>query len=398
MRTIGQVRLLPFAAVILLAGTAAPAPAGAREPLQPIAEQPPSPLFGQPSPDAQPCAPEAPAAYPAATPYGQQVYPAYPSYPGPAYQGGRSYPGQPAQPYPGQQPDYQTNPTQLPPGRPYAGTGAPSSAWPGQGPLVVPPISFVDIGSGKFGQLAIELEDAQFMEGAVDRLQLVARNMDLTQGRLAALAIEVRGGHFQDFTCDQLVLSTAGALSFDTTRLLNHRMLQFTTPAQAAVTATIGQASLNRFLNSPRTLERMSVTAMQKAGLLTGIIGSNAGVGLSFTGGSLSLEPGNRMLIMMQSRLGAGELSVPIPIRVDTRVSQQNGWVALTDTHISASGQEISPELAAMIVNKVNGLSSWGNRSEDIHFMFNDVKVLPGGQLVLKGTAEIRRLRFGDAE
>src|ERR1700723_541111 len=41
-------------------------------------------------------------------------------------------------------------------------------------PVVVPPISFVDVNSGHFGKLEINLEDAQFLDTAVDRLHLLA--------------------------------------------------------------------------------------------------------------------------------------------------------------------------------------------------------------------------------
>src|SRR5262249_14306782 len=65
-----------------------------------------------------------------------------------------------------------------------------SSPWSGQGPIIVPPISFVDVNSGRFGKLEIDLEDGVFLEGAVDRLHFVAREMDLTKGSLASLDVD----------------------------------------------------------------------------------------------------------------------------------------------------------------------------------------------------------------
>ena len=261
--------------------------------------------------------------------------------------------------------------------------------------MIVPPISFIDVNSGRFGKLEIDLEDGQFMDGAVDKLHLTAKNMDLTQGQLASLDVDVRGGHFQDFTIDRLTLSTQGALNFDSGVLFNHRMLQFTSPALAQVTAVVSQMSLNRFLNAPRTLDRLSVTAMKRASILGNLLGQGANFGLSFTSANLALQSNNRLNLSMQTRIGVGQVGLPIPFELNTKLGLKDGWVNLFDTHLATGGQEISPELSAAVVNKVNSLSSWGQKSDDIHFTFTDLKVVPGNQFILKGTAEVRRLRFG---
>jgi hypothetical protein len=277
-----------------------------------------------------------------------------------------------------------------------AGQGAPR--WSGQNPLVGPPISFVDVGSGRFGKLEIDLQDGQFMDGAVGNLHLIARNMDLTRGTLAALEIDVKGGRFEDFTCDQLSFTTASASTFDTGSLLNHRMLQFSQPVQAAVTAVVSQSNLNRFLNSPTTLQRLSVNAVQGGGLLgnlLGQLGQAAPVGLTFTGGSLALQPANRMFITMQGKAGLGELAAAIPVELGTRLVLQDGWVNLADTHLTSCGNEISPELSNMVLTRVNSLSNLATRSQDIRFSFTELNVLAGDRIVLKGIAQILRLRFG---
>jgi len=62
---------------------------------------------------------------------------------------------------------------------------------------------------------------------------------------------------------------------------------------------------------------------------------------------------------------------------------------------VMTAGQELSPQLSEMLVKKVNGLSNLGTRSDDIHFSFTDLKVIAGKQLVVSGTAQINRLRFG---
>ena len=114
-------------------------------------------------------------------------------------------------------------------------------------PVVVPPISFVDVNSGRFGKLEIDLEEAQFLDTAVDKLHLVARNFDVEGGTLKSLSVAIAGGHIHDFIFDQLSMNTSGALKFDPGILLNHRVLQFDQPAQADVSVVVSQASLINF-------------------------------------------------------------------------------------------------------------------------------------------------------
>jgi hypothetical protein len=303
------------------------------------------------------------------------------------------------QPYAPQQPQYvpqQPYPPQQQPAYPPQQQAPPQSQWGGQTPIIVPPVSFVDINTGRFGKLEINLTEGVFMDGAVDNLGLVAQNLDLAQGTLAALGIDIKGGHFQDFTIDRLTLNTQGALNFDTGALLNRRMLQFNSPVLAKVNAVISQKSLNAFLNSPRTLERLAVTAQKKgAALISSFLGPNASFGLTIAQASAQLLPANRMALVAQANLGIGQMAVPVPLELNTQLSLANGWIQLADTHLSTSGQEISPEISQAVVRKVNGLSQWGQKSDDIHFTFTDMKVLPNDRIMLSGTAEIYRLRFG---
>ncbi len=264
-----------------------------------------------------------------------------------------------------------------------------------QAPMVAPPISFVDVNSGKFGKLEIDLEDAQFLDASVDNLHLIARNMDLREGLLNSLDISVTGGHMQDFIFDKLTLTTQGSMRFDAGVLFNQKILQFTQPTQADVTCEISQESLNKFINAPGTLDRLSATAVKKAGMLAGLFGGNApSIGVTVSNGQVVLGKSNRVNIKFDAKVGVGEMAVPMPIEVQSVLGLSNGWVEATDTKLMTAGQEISPAISQWLVKKVNGLSSWGTKSDDIHFQFTDIKVKPGKGFVLRGTAQVNRLRF----
>jgi hypothetical protein len=263
------------------------------------------------------------------------------------------------------------------------------------GPIVVPPISFVDINNGKFGKLEIDLLKAEFMDTSCDSLHLVARDMDLREGHLSSLDIDMRNAKFQDFNIDRLDLSTKGSLFFDTGVLFNHRMLQFMNPAQAQVTAIISQKSLNQFLAAPRVQTRLAVTAQKKLSIINNFLGPNAGLGLTVSNAKVNLLGGNRMLVDVNSKVGLGQYALPLNFSLNSHLGLANGWVHLDDTKVLTSGQELSPELSKLFVERINNLANWGRSSDDIHFVFSDIQVKTQDSFILKGIAHINRLRFG---
>lgn len=287
----------------------------------------------------------------------------------------------------------------LPPQTPTASPDANASIknfQPGQEPVIVPPITFVDVNAGRFGKLEIDLTDGQFLDGAVDKMHLTARDLDVKEGVLKSLAIAIEGGHLQDFIFDQLNIVTQGDLKFDPGIMLNHRMLQFSEPAQAEVVATISQTSLNSFLNSPRTLQRLSVKAGRKAAAIASLVGLNGGnIGLNITGADAVIKKGNRVAVDFQSNLGLGQMGLPLNGEIQATLGLKDGWLNVSEPHLSTGGQELSPELSALLLKKIGGISTSAQKSEDIRFLFTDLKVIANKQIQLKGTAQISRLRFG---
>ncbi len=230
-------------------------------------------------------------------------------------------------------------------------------------------------------------------------MHLIARNMDLNQGELKSLDIEVKGAHLQDFIVDKMTFSTQGALNFDTGLLFNQKMLQFNSPAQAQVTAIISQDSLNKFLKAPTTLERLSIQVTRKGGILANLLGATGGggFGLTISNAAIVLGRSNRISISADGRLGVSQVAVPLSAELDSQLFLKDGWVQVGDTKLKTAGQEISPQLSDILVKKINNLSNLGHRNEDIHFAFTDLKVNPGRGLIVTGTAQINRLRFGRA-
>jgi hypothetical protein len=269
---------------------------------------------------------------------------------------------------------------------------------PGAEPVVVPPITFVDVNAGRFGKLEIDLTDGQFLDAAVDKLHLTAKDLDVKDGVLKSLDIAIEGGHLKDFVFDQLKIITQGDLKFDPGILLNHRMLQFSEPAQAQVMATISQTSLNSFLNSPRTLERLSVKVGRKVAAIASLIGvNNANVGLSISQADLAIKKKNKVTVDFQSNLGFGQVGLPLNGEIEGTLGLKDGWLDLSDPHLSTAGQELSPEISAVLLKKIGGISQSTQKSEDIRFQFTDLKVVANKQIQLRGTAQISRLRFGQA-
>lgn len=268
---------------------------------------------------------------------------------------------------------------------------------PGQQPVVVPPITFVDVNSGRFGKLEIDLEDAQFLDTAVDKLHLVAKNLDVREGVLKSLDISVRGGHIHDFTFDQLNMATETSMNFDPGALLNHRILQFTQPIQTEVTATVSQDSLNRFLNSPKTLDKLSVTANGRAAAIASMVGINGSLGLSVAKASLVIEKHNKIAVNFDSNLGVGQMGIPINGEIEGTLDLEDGYLNVSDTHILTNGQELPPQVSNMLVKKIDSVANSIQKSDDIRFSFSELKVIAGKRIQLRGIAQVNRLRFGQA-
>ncbi len=261
-------------------------------------------------------------------------------------------------------------------------------------PVVIAPSSLIDLTTAKFGRLDITLTDAFFLEARVRDLRLVAENMDMNKGTLESLSIQVDQGEFSEFTIDSLRMYTRGALQFDTQQLLNQKVLQFREPASARVRVGVSQQSLNTFLNAPTILERLSGTAKKRVPILSSLVRKDVNFGFSFTKGAVKLEPDNHVTLSIDSKFGMGKVGMPVSISADTKLNLVDGWVTLSTTKLHTAGHAVPPDLSERIVNRINSLSKWGNQSDDIKFIFTDLKVVPDEKLELEGTALIKRLRF----
>jgi hypothetical protein len=262
-------------------------------------------------------------------------------------------------------------------------------------PLVAPPVTYLDLNTARFGRLEIDLRDAEFLKASVPQLKLLAENMDFNSGTLDSLKIDIVGAKFLEFTVDSLTLFTKGNVHFETGSLLNKRVLEFLSPVTAFVHVSISEKGLNQFLNSPRTLHRLSYSAKRRVPILSTLAGRDVRFGFEFTDADIAIRPENMVRLDLDSKLGMGGVGVGVPVTVDTKLGLQDGWLKLSDTIVKTKSKELPPEVAERIVRRVNSLSEWGHKSDDIHFTFTDLRVIPGDKLELKGTAEINRLRFG---
>lgn len=260
-------------------------------------------------------------------------------------------------------------------------------------PIITAP-NAIDLSSAKFGRLQIDLIDAFFLDAQAREIKLSAENMDLAKGTLDSLNLFVDDGQFQDFTVDSTKLWTHGVLNFDPAKLFNERILEFREPASAHARVSVTQASLNKFLNASFILERLSGAAKKRVPILSAMARHDVNFGFSFSKADLKLEPDNHLRLSMNSRLGMGKLGVPVMLSAQTKLSLDNGWVKLEETHFVSGGQTVPKDLAAKIVKRINDLSRWGAQSDDIQFEFTELTIVPDDHLELEGSATIKRLRF----
>jgi hypothetical protein len=219
--------------------------------------------------------------------------------------------------------------------------------------------------------------------------------MNFRQGILRGLSIQVTGGRFEQFAFDQMLIQAGGDLQFDPVALLNEKVLQFATPAHADISVMVSQNSLNQFLGSPKTLEKISVTAGKRIGAIASLFGAGGvNIGLNITNAQVVLQKNNKVVIAVDANVGMAGVGVPLSFEIDAQLGIKDGWVNVSNTHLKTNGQELSPQLSELLVNKINNLASWGHHSDDIQFQFNQMKVIPGKLFQVKGTALIKRLRL----
>jgi hypothetical protein len=264
-----------------------------------------------------------------------------------------------------------------------------------QNQVLVTPSSLIDLTSASFGHFEVNLDKAQFKETSLDHAHIGVQGMDFRQGTLKGLSISVSGGRFEQFIFDQMNIDTDGQMHFDPALLLTEKVLQFDAPQRANISVIVSQASLNQFLSSPKTLDKISVTASKRISTIASFFGANAAnIGLHLTDVKVLLQKANKVVLLVTANVGMGGVGVPLSFQIDAKLGIKNGWVEITDAHLITNGQEISPQLSEALLKKVNSLASWGHRSDDIQFEFNDIKVAPGKQFVVKGTVIIKRLRL----
>jgi hypothetical protein len=264
-----------------------------------------------------------------------------------------------------------------------------------QNQVLVTPSSLIDLTSASFDHFEVNVDRAQFKETSLDHAHIGVQGMDFRQGTLQGLSISLSGGRFEQFIFDQMNIDTDGQMHFDPALLLTEKVLQFDAPQRANISVIVSQASLNQFLSSPKTLDKISVTASKRISTIASFFGANAAnIGLHLTDVKVFLQKANKVVLQITANVGMGGVGVPLSFQIDAKLGIKNGWVEVTDAHLITNGQEISPQLSEALLRKVNSLASWGHRSDDIQFQFNDIKVLPGKQFVVKGTVIIKRLRL----
>jgi hypothetical protein len=127
---------------------------------------------------------------------------------------------------------------QVMPGSTPSGSTSPAAPLPTAIPQPSPsPLSFLDISNGGFGKVDLLIDDAHLQNSSIDKLHIVASNLDMRAGTVKGLTITVNGGRFPMFVFDQLILNSAADMAFDPVAMKNDKVLQFKSPIEAEVSA-----------------------------------------------------------------------------------------------------------------------------------------------------------------
>jgi len=269
-------------------------------------------------------------------------------------------------------------------------TPASSSAIPA--PSTMPPLTsgtaLLDLPSGSAQTITLDIDQGRFANQSVGHLKLSAKGIDFRQGTLNSLGAEIRNGLFDTIPVDLLKLD-ASAFSFDTLELLNHRRFVLANPVNAAVTLKISESNLNKYLASPKTIEKLEKAVARKTGNIALIRFTNPVLVLGARAGK-----GERNRVKLTVNAQFGDLA-NTPLEMLGSIGAKQGKLQFENMVLSSNGTQLPVDVAGTFQNKLNemiDLERLGKNNFTIKA--NTVNVV-GHNLEVTGLAALSRLDFG---
>lgn len=251
-------------------------------------------------------------------------------------------------------------------------------------PIKAGGVMALDLPDSSAQSISLDILKGRFSDYSVGRITLTGSGIDFRNGTLQGLKADITEGDFENLLVDKLSLA-APAFSFDTMQLLNNRTFILSQPVNATVNLAISEAGINRFLASPKTMEKIEKSIQKQTGGIKLI---------SFSNPSLNLLSGNKVRMNVTGVLLQG---LTVPLVMTGKLGIQGGQIGITDMAISSGGNDLQLplDLAKAFQDKINEQIDFKKLGKNSLVITADSMKMSGKTLLIDGHATLTKLQFG---
>jgi len=262
-------------------------------------------------------------------------------------------------------------------------TGVPAGASM-HAPIKAGGVMALDLPDSSAQAISLDITKGRFSDYSVGRVIVSATGMDFKSGTLQSLKTDITDGLFENVPVQKLGISVPG-FSFDTMQLLNTHTFVLTQPVNGKVFLTLTEEGINRFLNNPKTLQKIEKSITKQTGGLKLITFSNP---------NFTLMGGGKIKITVNSTVAQG---LAVPLQMLGSLGIRNGQLEITNMTMTSSGNNVQlpVDLAATMQSKINELIDFKRLGKNSLVIYADSMKQTGKSLNLNGHATVTRLKFG---
>jgi|GEM_PF-2753461 len=251
-------------------------------------------------------------------------------------------------------------------------------------PIKAGGVMALDLPDSSAQAITLDITKGRFSDYSVGRVIVSATGMDFKSGTLQSLKTDITDGLFENVPVQKLGINVP-AFSFDTMQLLNTHTFVLTQPVNGKVSLTLTEEGINRFLNNPKTLQKIEKSITKQTGGLKLI---------TFANPNFILMGGGKIKITVNSTVAQG---LAVPLQMLGSLGIRNGQLEVTNLTMSSSGNNVQlpVDLAGTVQTKLNELIDFKRLGKNSLVIYADTMKQTGKSLNLNGHATVTRLKFG---
>ncbi|MEB3244958.1 MAG: LmeA family phospholipid-binding protein [Vampirovibrionales bacterium] len=248
--------------------------------------------------------------------------------------------------------------------------------------------STVAIPVSKADHIQLQLDNAQFADWQVKKLDLDARTIDFQAGTLRGVTVRFNDGVIERLPVERFELisrplASGAAVSFDAFQLVNFQRLMLRQPITTDVHVTLSEVGLNQYFSSPETIAKLEQALTKQTGTALA----------QFRDVKIGLSRGNQVRVDLNLAL-AGLMQAPMTLL--GKLEAQNGTMAVNHLRLESNGNPFPFDVSGILTEQFNKLVDVKRFTKKSGIALNVQQVhFTGSTLTLNGTAQVNKLSFG---